>query len=106
MSRDTSYNGWSNSFTWLVNLHEIVDEETAAGMVADVSRMDRSRAAGELSANIKMYVEDLLDDMGDTPSNMFVADMFSHAMGMVDWYELAEAMINDHVDELAGGDDE
>lgn len=95
------YNGWSNVFTWAVSLHDIVDDEAAYDIVQraylrayspqnDWLGSDRESLVRNYAAYIlREYVEELIHDMGDEPTNLFVLDMYQHALGMVDWYELA-----------------
>lgn len=90
---DTTYNGWSNYPTWAVNLwlgneealyHEALAKASFASTQAD--------PRNGLASSLKFWVNDeLIPDLGAT----FPADLLSYAMGEVDWYEIAEAWLEE-----------
>jgi len=96
---DTSYNGWKNYETWVVRLW--LDNEEAnyqywrervldAWSNAENSEHARSNArvqlAGELEAQLK-------DEMPETTG--LYAALLASAVGNVDVYEIADAMLDD-----------
>jgi len=65
--RDTTYNGWTNRETWLINLHyEPKDEQTLDW--------------------IKDELEIILERIGDLPYGNFFSDFID--LNKINWYEL------------------
>ena len=91
MMSDETYNGWSNYPTWCVNLwlanEQPLYEETRYRVGAV---MDEGRVA--VADAIKGYVVDeLAPDLGAS----FAADLLGFALASVDWFELADAWLED-----------
>lgn len=85
----TNYNGWSNYETWNVKMW--LDNES--GSQDDMYQLaKRATDKGKLSQAIKDYVLEFQPDLG---SNMF-ADLLNAAISEIDWYEIAEAYLNDY----------
>lgn len=92
------YNGWANVWTWLVNLHEIINDEAVDVLMGGIDRdQAAARIVGELAADLDNYVDDLLGELG-LSTNPFVADLVFHALCSVDWYELAQSYYRDWLD--------
>ena len=75
----STYNGWTNKETWLVNL-----------WIGDSLTMDQE-AGFEITAD---YIEQMVDEMAsallDGPdANGFMTDLFNCALGEIDYDELA-----------------
>lgn len=93
---NTSYNGWTNYATWRINL-EIFD-----GM--DAQDFDGVDAADpniyEISLQLKDYAEEIIfsDCRYDErrPSNL-MEDYARAFLADVDWYEIAQHMVNDYI---------
>jgi hypothetical protein len=86
-----TYNGWKNYPTWAVNLWLSNDEGLYAGTLA---RVEASKGEGrhEVADTLKAWVTlDLTPDLGAT----FAADLLGYALDCVDWYEIAEAWLED-----------
>jgi hypothetical protein len=106
LGRDTTYNGWGNYPTWCVNLwlsnEESLYNEARELVSAPVDLLgsesslvyvepDRRRriAAAE---RLKSWVrDDLAPDLGAS----FAADLLGYALDDVDWFELADAWLED-----------
>lgn len=106
MDNDTTYNGWANRATWLVNLHLTNDQGLygeAAGIVAERYQDelvpdhvlgivdDHTGKVGRAADELKDYVERITD----TEAGPFVADLIGQALADVDWHEIAEGLLDE-----------
>lgn len=101
---DNKYNGWSNYQTWLVNLW-FDNEEYGQTMLrqfakdsircAELHGRDRDNAVYECSKMIQNEVEENIPEL----EGMF-ADLLSAALQEVNWYEIAEHIVDDMLVEL------
>lgn len=102
---DTTYNGWHNYETWVVNLW-LDNAESSSDFddwareclqdAIDSNESDiRPSAKYELSKRIETYVDEL-QEISDVKTSGMFADLIEHALGMVDWYEIASG----HIDEI------
>jgi hypothetical protein len=81
------YNGWTNYATWRVNL-EMFD-----GMdVYDAFRITEDDDASELASALEQYADDMLTMNGEKG---LVVDYARAFMSDVNWYEIAEHMLDD-----------
>ena len=79
MENDQSYNGWTNRATWLVNLW--------AGEY--LSQYVRDTVGQEIDATqAESFVDDWLEN---TSGKGLALDLVNHALGQVDWQEIADA---------------
>lgn len=99
-----SYNGWSNYPTWAVNLWLANDEglsnatRTLVSETLDEVGDEHDRARGSVADALKRWVrDDLAPDLGAT----FAADLLGYALDEVDWYELAQAWLEDCAEAVA-----
>lgn len=100
MTATKTYNGWTNYETWNVNLW-IDNEQYSSSYWAEVAQetYDASEAHGtftqeeeatlDLSRRLKGEIEESAPDLG---ASMF-ADLLGAALSEVNWYEIAEHMI-------------
>jgi hypothetical protein len=121
MSDDT-YNGWKNYETWAVGMF-LDGNYTGAGdyyhavetvratieetdhPTTDVGTVEQSRRFAVADA-LKELVEQLTDPCGygdddATELHPLVSDMFGAALSSVDWYELADAWIENVREQVA-----
>jgi hypothetical protein len=92
---DKTYNGWSNYETWRINL-EIFDGVTLEDM----------NAVEVDPYNLKDYLQEYAEEIvfldshigGKTPSSL-MEDYARAFLSDVNWYEIAEHIINDHIAE-------
>lgn len=82
MSNNTTYNGWTNRETWLVNLWL---GDSLAEYVRDTlgQEIDASQA--------ESYALDLVETSGATIEDAFTSDLISFALSGVNWQEIANA---------------
>lgn len=87
-----TYEGWSNYETWAVKLWMDNDEGSYHYWKdqAEAFRNDRSG----LVVVLKDYHEETLPELDG-----FAGDLCTHALGMVDWYEIAYALLENLDDE-------
>jgi hypothetical protein len=80
---DTTYNGWTNRATWLVNLWW--------GDDLQAYRKDEGEALEDL--DVKEYIQNMVDYQLDThsPESAFLLDMVYEALDDVNWQEIAAA---------------
>ena len=96
--KDTTYNGWTNYATWRVNL-EVLDgiDIQDFGMVDDADPN-----IYEISLSLKDYAEEIvfLDSHigGKSPSSL-MEDYARAFLSDVDWYEIAEHLVADYIEE-------
>jgi hypothetical protein len=97
---DTTYNGWRNHETWNVALWLGNDEglyHATRDLVRDalestsVVSGQRDKVGMVADALQSFVVDDLAPDLGAS----FAQDLLSSALGSVDWYEIAESLIED-----------
>ena len=92
------YNGWSNYQTWVFNLW-FDDYFTEEAELIYKDSTDANEAIHTLSGTMKMTVEELNPIGGDTDSGAHgvYSDLMGHAIGMIDFYEVAEHYIDELV---------
>jgi hypothetical protein len=89
---DKTYNGWTNYATWRVNL-EIFD-----GSDMDVL-FDLTLPVEQLRHVLQDYVEGHIHESGGGNGNLAV-DYALAFISDVNWYEIAEHMIEDYKEEI------
>ncbi len=85
-----TYNGWSNSETWLINLWLNNDQVTYN--FVDSNIIDRQLTTYNNAERLKNYVYELAEreQPGITTSANFVTDLFSRALSDVNFYEIVD----------------
>jgi hypothetical protein len=90
---DKTYNGWTNYATWRVML-EIFDGFDPYDNFSD----DQRYMKDNLAEYLKDYVETLIYEAGGGDGNIAV-DYALAFLSDVNWYEIAEHMIEDYKEE-------
>lgn len=92
-----SYNGYTNYQTWNAALWIDNEEgsyeysrELARDAIEDAPNLDRT-PDGLLALRLKDWIEEQAPDL---PPSMF-SDILQHALGSVDWHEIAENYIEE-----------
>ena len=92
---DETYNGWKNYPTWSVSLLLSNDEplyREAFVRTASIIEREGGVPRAILADALKRWVtDDLVPDLGAS----FAADLLGYALDCVDWYEIADAWIED-----------
>jgi hypothetical protein len=91
---DTKYNGWTNYATWRVNL-EMFD-----GANWNDYYIGSFPEPYDLGRALKEHAQDLIYEAGGGDGNIAV-DYALAFLSDVNWYEIAEHMIEDHTEDIA-----
>ncbi|HEY7822675.1 MAG TPA: hypothetical protein VIG24_07585 [Acidimicrobiia bacterium] len=111
---DTTYNGWTNRATWLVNLHltndqglyedvrallrEVYDDAEVPEHVRGITD-DHTWSLGRASDALRDHVEELTYIEGcvhnDGPPRLLMSDLIRTALADVDWREIAEGLLEE-----------
>jgi len=89
---DERYNGWENYETWNVNLWLSNDEGIYFQVQAVVEAVDKDTDQPQaiLADRIQEFVENcVLPDLGAS----MASDLLTHALGRVNWDEIARAFL-------------
>ena len=105
---DTTYNGWTNYETWAVGMY-LDGNYTGSGTYEHVCELVRSQlsfqhleADGRERARVAEYLQAFVTDATDpcgygnddaAELNPLVSDLLGAALASVNWYELADAWI-------------
>lgn len=103
---DTTYNGWTNYETWLVDIWLSNDEGTwdmladlvsaigprvvSEGEPYEYALSRETRISDELSEFVSEYINEYMFSDTIEPSGL-PADLINAALSRVNWYELAES---------------
>jgi hypothetical protein len=90
MNPDTKYNGWTNYATWRVNL-EMFDGLDPREMFLDEVKAD---SAYDLSKQLEEYADNVICDDANRDSGWAI-DYARAFLADVNWYEIAEHMLDD-----------
>lgn len=100
---DNTYNGWKNYQTWAVGMyldgnydgegryHDVIQ------VVSDVYPTEESGRRYLVADALREYVSDTMPDLGSS----IAADLLGAALSDVDWYELADAWIENVQEQVA-----
>lgn len=99
MADEQDYNGWKNYATWCVNLWLGNEEGLYLETLAMVREGREDRRALEstysLANRLRGYVEDLPEAAGVLETASFASDLLGAALAEVDWFTIAEHLIED-----------
>lgn len=87
----STYNGWTNYETWVTKLWMDNDEGSYRYWAEQARHAD--------IASLARMIEEEHDEAAPATTGIF-ADLLTHALGRVNWEEIAESLIEDnHEDE-------
>lgn len=90
---DTTYNGWSNYATWRINL-EVFD-----GMsLEDMNTVEVDPY--ELKDYLRDYAEEIIfldSHIGEKTPSSLLEDYARAFLSEVNWYEIAQHLVNDYI---------
>lgn len=99
---DDKYNGWTNYETWAVSLWIGNDQgsyeywrERASECLPD----NRDDAVHNLASQLENEIEDM-SPLADADASLY-SDLLSSALNEVNWYEIAEGMVDEAIEEAA-----
>jgi hypothetical protein len=98
-----SYNGWTNYETWAVKLW-MDNEEPSYRYWREVTRDVLDEEPEKYRSHALILADRLKDEHAEALPEVqgfagFAADLLNAAFGDVDWYEIAESLINDAKEE-------
>lgn len=88
--KENTYNGWTNYATWRVNL-ELIDGMELSDVYEDLGE-DVGDDVVKIADNLKSLAEDVIV----TQSNGLAQSYAFAFLSDVNWYEIAESLINNH----------
>ena len=96
MTKDTTFNGWVNYETWVVNLWLTNDEHTSKQLDNIIKNfIGRGRRANKLADLVQEWMYDYIDkSQGFNGNGMFV-DLLRSAVDNVSWSAIIEHHEND-----------
>ena len=96
-----AYNGWKNYETWNVKLWLDNDQGTYTEVTDHATEaVEEGTEVYQFADWLKDYVEETFFPEDQEPSGM-AADLLNAAKSEVDWFEIAEAYLNDAKEEAA-----
>lgn len=93
---DNRFNGWTNYATWRVNL-EMFDGIDPRDW-CDID-LNAESATYDLSQQLKLFADDRISDFGELQT--LAVDYARAFLSDVNWYEIAERMLDDIKSEAA-----
>ncbi len=101
---DKTYNGWTNYETWLVKLWMDNDQGSSEHWqerAQEVFKVDGDESARSLADLLKdEHEEHYLEVLRHAKQECsLLSDLIGAAMSEVNWHEIAESLLADHVEE-------
>jgi leucyl aminopeptidase (aminopeptidase T) len=87
MSSDKTYNGWTNYETWLVKLWIDNDQGSQEYWLDEARRLDDVY-------HVASALKDWAQEFAPETTGMY-ADLMNAAISSVEWYEIAESLLED-----------
>jgi hypothetical protein len=110
---ESTYNGWRNYETWLTNLWLSNDQGTyeywrdkAREAWQEAEATDTDSRAEQARCILAQSLKDETDDNNPCSGAGLYTDLLNAALSEVNWYEVAEAFLEDIADEEEGEQNE
>ena len=93
---NTTYNGWTKYETWVVNLW-LTNDSGSVDRLNEMARDCLTQASGDIVNAVTQLAAQIESDHEEfMPETTGVyADLLGHALGMVDWREIAQYVIDE-----------
>lgn len=96
---DTTYNGWSNYATWIINLEICDDLITFLSANISDGEMDPFDSESDLAAQLQNDVYEIVSAYGELDDEPRAELALSYARAFLDdvnWHEIAESAVTDN----------
>jgi hypothetical protein len=94
-----SYNGWTNYETWAVNLWMGESSDYWEELIQDVIEGEDLSDVRALTYKISLVLKEQHEDDMPQTSGVF-GDLLSASLSLVNWYEIAEHIVEDALEEF------
>lgn len=96
MNENEKYNGWTNWETWLVALHLSNNYATQKELEEEAKTHDKYELANYIEYITDIYEHDDIDLLKyKTDYSLMIQDIVTHALGRVNYIEIAETYYED-----------
>lgn len=112
-TKPEGYNGWTNKWTWYVNLWIDNDgyaggadevAERAAEYVADALGDSTDDPLGDATDDLAKYLEEAItENLGEHDG--LLDDLLGYALALVNWHEIAEHYVKEALDNAMKGEE-
>jgi hypothetical protein len=95
---ENSYNGWTNYETWAINLWMDESQDYWQDLIADIIEEEGTDNINDLTYRISEAIKQQHEDDAPQASGVF-ADLLSASLQRVNWYEIAESIVEPAIEE-------
>ena len=97
-----THEGWTNYETWAVKLH-MDNEQDAQEYWAEQARIEAEDADNDKRISVRHLAATLKDEHEEALPNLdgFAGDLLTAALGSVNWYEIAESLLESYAEVTA-----
>ncbi len=90
------YNGWTNYETWLIKLWMDNDEGSYNYWKERTEGLTGKGRTYDLAESLKAFHEEMVEEALGNLENGFIVDLLNGAMGEVNWFEIAEHLVEEN----------